>query len=451
MDGRPLVYLGVGGFLAYLLSKSLTPGTHPGGIEAPSLAPRGPFEPATAVTEVPSWEEAGDGLLNGANDQHSMPEVYKAQVEDVARKIPLSAIQQRDVSLAVRLLGGELDRNGEAFTPRCKAIRKAEGDIAAGKAVTDLFATILSFIPVYGQALKVALSYASNDMQAGITRMEGKLQAGANIRIVINIQQATDTTKMVLGNPTFDKRYLRVAGFGGATTTNGTFTFDHTRQGMLREYLNIPDAVDIYDPPENIIHPRLFTQTRGGYVLPWLAYELGASQSDTKYASVLSWKEACFKRAMCLRVLDLMIAQFWPPYKDGLGRWRTDAADWGNSFGIGPETHGRWSYHNPFFGDVWESAFPPTSEDTWIVHPTDGALDYNGVPFKGNYKKEVDVMTLLPREVLNFRLQTQTGATTAGERLDVTPDGQVPAQPTSEPASGTLSGVSAHDFYSRFG
>jgi hypothetical protein len=373
-----------------------------------------------------------------------MPAGFHEQVIQVASRIPLSAIQLRDMQLAQRLMGGQLDRLGEAYTPSSYAIRKAQSDIAAGETVTQLFASVLSFIPVVGGLLKYGLTIAATDMQKGIDALQKKLTAGQNVKIVVDIEQATPTTRMVLGNPSTDCKYIdaRYCGFiGDATTQLGnTGKGMIARLGMLAEYLYVDDESIIREPDPSLPHCRLFTRTQSGYVLPWLADELGASRAvpgkefdPAVYLNTLSWSEAVIKRAMCYRILDLTISQFWPVYHDPLwmpGQLGTEAGATGAGLYNIPQPQ-TWSYHNPVFGDVWESTIPPyPGEDTFI---TVGGITYTheGTPQRIHNLAEEQatgtVQNLGALAVLAQTAKAQQGA--PGEDLSATPG-------VSQPSTG---------------
>ena len=404
----------------------------------PAVTPRGTVDLSKIADDMP-YEKYGDVLLAGANDVGVMPAGFDEQVRQVAARIPLSAIQQKDMILASRLMGGNLDRNGEAFTPSTEAIHKAEDDIKAGKTVLDLFQSVLSFIPVYGALIKTALSFAANDMQAGINALEKGVQSGKQIRIIIDVQQATPTTKMVLGNPMTDCKHLdaKYCGFvGNATTQLGnTGAGMIARLGMLEEYLYLGPSNPIFEPDPSLPHCRLFTRTRSGYVLPWLSEELGASRNPPSdpYLNVSSWKDTVIRRAMCYRIFDLMISQFWPVYHDPLwmpGQLGNEAGATGAGlYNIKqPQT---WSYHNPYFGDVWESTIPPyPGEDTFI---TVGGITYTheGTPQRITSLAEEqatgDVQNIAALAILAQTAKAQQGA--PGEDLSATPG-------VSQPSTG---------------
>ncbi len=441
-DSTVLVGFGALG-LAYYLSRSRV-GAIPTATANPAVpasglpqgppagpSPEGPTKSQIdAITKGVTFTEAGgDALLEGANEWGIGSALFRPQVYDVAAKIPLSWITQKDLNLCQRLVGGILDRNPEYFTPMSRSAIKRADDLAAGKAAIDAIGNLFSWIPVLGPFIKQALNVASNDMQHGIDSIYAGLKKDAAIRIVIDLKQANPTTIMILGNPTTDCLYLKNPHYDycsliGAGGTNAM----GVRNAMLVEALPAIPNLSVIDPDPNYPHPRLFTLCRdsSGYMLPWLSEELGGSIAPPEkpyYTRISGMDEsyAVYIRAVMFRILDVMCSQFFPPmldprtgvtdYPKTLARdvkvythagdklFSSESLTWfnpndGTYEGLSPphQVNGIWygdpnyaadlasaqphkldpgkrySYHNPFFGDIWESIFPPTpGEDTNIV------------------------------------------------------------------------------------
>jgi hypothetical protein len=238
-------------------------------------------------------------------------------------------------------------------------------------------------------------------MQRGIDSLAQKAASGKGIRVVIDLPNASNVTKMILGNPTTDTVYLGVNAnaYGG---TSAGLTYSGQRQGILKEFLGGARDTDVYEPDTSIAHCRLFSQTRSGYISPWLSLDLGVTAEAPKYladwqsqfqtpdegsfdpgerVSTIVWSEAVYRRAMSLRIFDLMIGQFFPAVKGGaLAALGAPPDQWTTYGGYFPYSGPRYSYHSPLYGDVWESVYPPfPGEDVNIVK--EGVkLDFHGRP-----------------------------------------------------------------------
>jgi hypothetical protein len=102
--------------------------------------------------------------------------------------------------------------------------------------------------------------------------------------------------------------------------------------------------------------------------------------NPAEWKSTMPWEEAIYRRAMCYRIIDMMVGQFFPPTHSIIPALGINPARWVTYGGFFPYAGPRWSYHNPVFGDVWESCVPPfPGEDVPIVK--DGVtLAWDGSP-----------------------------------------------------------------------